>query len=64
MFRKRTEAEFLRALTGRPVLLKTTRGSVICGILNDLQIVEASVTTVSFSVREIYREGEEMDYVP
>ena len=64
IFRHRAEAEFLRALTGRPVLLKTTRGSVICGILNDLQIVEASVTTVSFSVREIYREGEEMDYVP
>ncbi len=64
VFRKRTEAEFLRALAGRPVLLKTTRGSTIYGILNDLQITEARLTTVSFSVREIHREGEKVDYVP
>lgn len=64
IFRHRAEAEFLQTLAGRPVLLKTTRGSVIYGILNDLQITEARLTTVSFSVREIYREEEEVDYVP
>ena len=64
IFRHRAEAEFLQILAGRPVLLKTTRGSVIYGILNDLQITEARLTTVSFSVREIYREEEEVDYVP
>lgn len=64
VFRKREEAEFLRSLAGRPVLLKTTRGSVIYGILNDLQIIETRLTTVSFSIREIHREGETVDYVP
>lgn len=64
IFRNRAEAEFLQTLAGRPVLLKTTRGSVIYGILNDLQITEARLTTAAFSVREIYREEEEVDYVP
>lgn len=62
-FKKRSEALFLRQMRGKAVLIKTTRGCVIYGILGELQMTEAKLTTASFAVREIYREGEDVEYV-
>lgn len=62
-FKKRSEALFLRQMRGKAVLIKTTRGCVIYGILGELQMTEAKLTTASFAVRETYREGEDVEYV-
>ncbi len=59
----REELLFLRNMRGKPILLKNTRGCVIYGVINELQYSEAFITTVSFAVREIFREGEVVDYV-
>ncbi len=61
--RTREELLFLRKMRGKAILIKTTRGCVIYGIINDLQYAEAFITTVSFAIREIFREGEVVDYV-
>lgn len=61
--KNREELLFLKKMRGKPVLLKNTRGCVIYGIINELQYNEAFLTTVSFAVREIFREGEVVDYV-
>lgn len=63
VFKKRSESLFLRKMSEKAVLVKTTRGCVIYGVINELQYIEARRTTVSFTVREIFREGEEVDYV-
>ena len=63
VFKTRSESLFLRKMMGKSALIKTTRGCVIYGVVNELQYTEAKRTTVSFNVREIFRDGEEMDYV-
>lgn len=61
--KSREELLFLKKMRGKPVLLKNTRGCIIYGMINELQYSEAFITTVSFAVREIFREGEVVDYV-
>lgn len=61
--KSREELLFLKQMRGKPVLVKNSRGCVIYGIINELKYSEAFVVTVSFAVREIYREGEVVDYV-
>ena len=64
LFKKRTDALELRRMRNRPVLIKTTRGCVIYGVMGEMQFTEGRMTAVSFAVKEIGREGEEVDYVP
>lgn len=62
IFHNRADAEFLIDLEGREVLLKNTRGAVIYGILSGLTISDERCPVVSFSIQEIEREGENVEY--
>lgn len=62
IYHKRADAEFLIDLEGREVLLKNTRGAVIYGILSGLTISDERCPVVSFSVQEIEREDEIVEY--
>lgn len=62
IYHKRVDAEFLIDLEGQEVLLKNTRGAVIYGILSGLTITDERCPVVSFSVQEIEREDEIVEY--
>ena len=62
IYHKRADAEFLIDLEGQEILLKNTRGAVIYGILGGLTISDERCPVVSFSVQEIEREGEIVEY--
>lgn len=62
IFKKRSEATALLAREGTPALIKTTRGAVIYGILYEMTLTDSKYPIVSFSVREIDREGERVEY--
>lgn len=62
IYHKRADAEFLIDLEGKEVLLKNTRGAVIYGIMSGLTISDERCPVVSFSVQEIEREGEIVEY--
>lgn len=51
-FRDFNESKKLTKYSGREIMLKTTRGAIICGVMDNLDIISGRITTVSFNVRE------------
>ncbi len=51
-FRDFYESKKLTKYSGREIMLKTTRGAIIRGVMDNLDIISGRITTVSFNVRE------------
>lgn len=62
IFKKRAEATALLVHEGTSALLKTTRGAIIYGIIYEMTLTDSKYPIVSFSIREIDREGENVEY--
>ncbi len=62
-FKRRRDAQALRALNGSEVILKTSRGERIWGIVEDMTYTDAKVVTVSFSIRETDEEEDHVEYL-
>ena len=61
-FKRRRDAQALRALNGCEVILKTSRGERIWGIVEDMTYTDAKIVTVSFSIRETDEEEDHVEY--
>ena len=62
-FKNRRDAQQLRDLNGAEVILKTSRGERIYGILENMTYTDAKVVTVSFSIRETDEEEDHVEYL-
>ena len=62
IFFTRAAARALRKLAGSEVLIKTTRGEHIFGVIGEMSWGDARQVTVSFSVREIRGEEDGLEY--
>jgi hypothetical protein len=62
IFKSREAARTLRAVEGREVLLKTTRGESIVGVIGEMNWGDARRPVVSFQVREIDGEEDRLEY--
>lgn len=51
-FRDFYESQKLTKYSGREIMLKTTRGAIIRGVMDNLDVISGRITTVSFNVRE------------
>lgn len=51
-FRDFYESKKLTKYSGREIMLKTTRGAIIRGVMDNLDVISGRITTVSFNVRE------------
>jgi len=61
-FKRRRDAQALRALNGCEVILKTSRGERIWGVVEDMTYTDAHVVTVSFSIRETDEDEDHVEY--
>ncbi len=62
IFKSRAEADKVAEMEGTPVLLKTTRGYIIYGIMQELVQTDARYPVLTFKIREIDREGDYVEY--
>ena len=62
IFKNRSNATEIIAKEGTPALIKTTRGAIIYGIVHEMNLTDSKYPIVSFSIREIDREGERVEY--
>ena len=51
-FRDFYESKKLTKYSGREIMIKTTRGAIIRGVMDNLDVISGRITTVSFNVRE------------
>ena len=51
-FRNFYESKKLTKYSGREIMIKTTRGAIMRGVMDNLDIISGRITTVSFNVRE------------
>ena len=61
-FKRRRDAQALRALNGCEVILKTSRGERIWGVVEDMTYTDAHVVTVNFSIRETDEDEDHVEY--
>lgn len=61
-FKRRADAQKIRAMNGAEVILKTTRGEWIAGVLENIGYQDAKIVTVSFAIRETETEAEHVEY--
>ena len=51
-FRSLDDAKKLTKYNGKEIMIKTTRGAIIRGVMDNLDVISGRITTVSFNVRE------------
>lgn len=62
IFFTRAAARALRPLVGREIIVKTTRGEQIRGVIGEMQWGDGRQITASFSVREVRGEEDGLEY--
>lgn len=62
VFKNRTPARTLRSLVGSEVIVKTTRGEHIRGVIPEMNWGDARFVTPSFQIREIWGEEDGLEY--
>ncbi len=62
VFKNRTPARRLRELVGSEVIVKTTRGEHIRGVIPEMNWGDARFVTPSFQIREVWGEEDGLEY--
>jgi hypothetical protein len=62
VFKKRIPARTIRALVGSEVIVKTTRGEQIRGVIPEMSWGDARFVSPSFQIREIWGEEDGLEY--
>ena len=62
VFKNRTPARTLRSLVGSEVIVKTTRGEHIRGVIPEMNWGDARFVSPSFQIREVWGEEDGLEY--